>query len=352
MNAITKRWISRPPWQGALLAAAALCALMHLTGCDNKEETPDAAVAKDSASHLKDGIAGDAHGDGKADVSVIEAGALKGKQCKKNSECAGLMCVEGYCCDTSCAGPCLTCKIKGEEGTCGPVPVGTTNAGCGGSFSCSVKGRCLLGNGESCSSSSICASGYCKDGVCCEEACTTMCRNCSTGKCLAIKGNSDPPECSGQTSCDLSGVCKGQTGSSCSAASECLSGFCKDGRCCFTACTASCQDCTTGQCKVVSYAQDIPECSGSKICGKAGACMSALGQKCTAGTECASGFCKEGVCCDKACTAPCKSCTTGKCLAVTSNHTKQSLMEADLVVGTLEAVTVDDLSGLFGKEGL
>ena len=37
-----------------------------------------------------------------------------------------------------------------------------------------------------------------------------------------------------------------------------------------------------------------------------------------------------------------------KCLAVTNNHPKQSLMEADLVVGTLEAVTVDDLSGLFG----
>ena len=37
-----------------------------------------------------------------------------------------------------------------------------------------------------------------------------------------------------------------------------------------------------------------------------------------------------------------------KCLAVTSNHAKQSLMEADLVVDTLEAVTVDDLAGLFG----
>ena len=39
-----------------------------------------------------------------------------------------------------------------------------------------------------------------------------------------------------------------------------------------------------------------------------------------------------------------------KCLAVTNNHSKQSLVEADLVVDTLEAVTVDDLAGLFGKE--
>ena len=39
-----------------------------------------------------------------------------------------------------------------------------------------------------------------------------------------------------------------------------------------------------------------------------------------------------------------------KCLAVTNNHPKQSLMEADLVVDTLEAVTVDDLAGLFGLD--
>jgi hypothetical protein len=31
------------------------------------------------------------------------------------------------------------------------------------------------------------------------------------------------------------------------------------------------------------------------------------------------------------------------CLAVTNTHPRMSLMEADLVVDTLEAVTVDDL---------
>ncbi len=41
-----------------------------------------------------------------------------------------------------------------------------------------------------------------------------------------------------------------------------------------------------------------------------------------------------------------------KCLAVTNTHPKISLKEADLVVDTLEAVSVDDLSGLFGKEPL
>jgi len=42
-----------------------------------------------------------------------------------------------------------------------------------------------------------------------------------------------------------------------------------------------------------------------------------------------------------------------KCLAVTNTHPEKSLMEADLVVDTLEAVSVDDLARLFNssKEG-
>lgn len=39
-----------------------------------------------------------------------------------------------------------------------------------------------------------------------------------------------------------------------------------------------------------------------------------------------------------------------KCLAVTNTHSTISLNEADLVVDTLETISVDDLAGLFGKE--
>jgi len=38
-----------------------------------------------------------------------------------------------------------------------------------------------------------------------------------------------------------------------------------------------------------------------------------------------------------------------KCLAVTNTHSRMSLMEADLVVDTLEAISVDDLAGLFNS---
>ena len=37
-----------------------------------------------------------------------------------------------------------------------------------------------------------------------------------------------------------------------------------------------------------------------------------------------------------------------KCLAVTNSHPKASLKEADLIVDTLEAVSVGDLASLFG----
>ena len=36
-----------------------------------------------------------------------------------------------------------------------------------------------------------------------------------------------------------------------------------------------------------------------------------------------------------------------KCLAVTNNHSRESLSEADLIVDSLEMVSIDDLSGLF-----
>ncbi len=42
----------------------------------------------------------------------------------------------------------------------------------------------------------------------------------------------------------------------------------------------------------------------------------AKGVVCGAAGECASGFCKDHVCCNSACTDPCNSCATGTCTAV------------------------------------
>jgi hypothetical protein len=43
-------------------------------------------------------------------------------------------------------------------------------------------------------------------------------------------------------------------------------------------------------------------------CGGVSTCLACTGTACSVGTECSLGFCADAVCCDKACTDPCKSC--------------------------------------------
>jgi hypothetical protein len=44
------------------------------------------------------------------------------------------------------------------------------------------------------------------------------------------------------------------------------------------------------------------------------------GSGCGGPNECASGFCKDGVCCNNACDQPCQSCSTGMCNSVKSGE--------------------------------
>jgi hypothetical protein len=62
-------------------------------------------------------------------------------------------------------------------------------------------------------------------------------------------------------------------GTTCTAASQCASGFCKDGACCNNACTGACNSCATGTCTMVDHGQDAPECVAPMSCNKAGKCV-------------------------------------------------------------------------------
>ncbi|MFL5307602.1 MAG: hypothetical protein ACJ8F1_20450 [Polyangia bacterium] len=62
-------------------------------------------------------------------------------------------------------------------------------------------------------------------------------------------------------------------GAACVFATQCRTGFCKDGACCNTACTDACNSCGTGTCTPITSGFDIPECLGLVSCNKRSKCV-------------------------------------------------------------------------------
>ena len=217
-------------------------------------------------------------------------------------------CAPNMCAGTICAGGC------------------SETSPCTGSTYC-AGGRCLAKKaaGQTCAAATECTSGFCADGYCCGSACATACLACNLagllGTCSAVKSGNDDM-CSGAQSCDATGACKKASGQTCAAATECTSGNCVDGRCCGGASCAACQACTGGggTCVAVNGADDANSCSGTMSCDAVGACKLKAGQACTAGNQCVSGFCADGVCCNTACAGACEACaetsSKGTCVAV------------------------------------
>jgi hypothetical protein len=61
------------------------------------------------------------------------------------------------------------------------------------------------------------------------------------------------------------------------------------------------------------------DCVSGYTCS-ASVCKKDVGQVCMVGSECASTFCVDGVCCNSSCTGPCRKCslptTVGTCTNV------------------------------------
>ncbi len=126
----------------------------------------------------------------------------------------------------------------------------------------------------------------------------------------------------------------------CETASECPSGFCVDGVCCDAACTGQCEACdvpgTIGTCVGVDGAPHgtRPACSPPwtpacrvSLCDASrsrSACVEPVFKPacdCTKDSECGSGHCADGVCCNVACDGQCEACdlpgSRGRCVPVT-----------------------------------
>jgi hypothetical protein len=102
-------------------------------------------------------------------------------------------------------------------------------------------------------------------------------------------------------------------GGACAGDSDCEATSCVDGVCCEQSSCGTCQSCdgpTPGLCTPVVGA-DPDSCATPKVCGAAG-CGAPAGSACAVGSVCASGFCVQGVCCDRLCNGPCDACAQSR----------------------------------------
>ncbi|HRI65841.1 MAG TPA: hypothetical protein PK156_16455 [Polyangium sp.] len=117
----------------------------------------------------------------------------------------------------------------------------------------------------------------------------------------------------GGTVCNGFGLCLKGLATACMDSAECASTFCADGICCANACTGGCMTCNAtgspGTCSNILFgAEDIPLCTGTNSCDGMGVCKRDNGQPCGMNTDCTSGFCADGVCCNEGCTQSCRTC--------------------------------------------
>ncbi len=258
--------------------------------------------------------------------SCDAAGTCKktsGETCATAADCTSGNCVDGHCCGTASCGACQACT--GGGGTCVAVTGAEDPGSCSGTSSCDGTGMCKLKAGQTCTTASQCASGYCADHVCCNTGCAGQCESCaqtgSVGTCTAVKGAAAHGACAGAAG-TCGGTCDGTNRTMCAyPTTSCRPASCTSGTAVLAAnCDGkgSCPAMQTQSCGANSCAGNICAggCSSTQPCANstyycnAGMCMAKKGNgtPCGAGTECTSNNCADGVCCDSTCGATCFSC--------------------------------------------
>ena len=285
---------------------------------------------------------------GTAELFTLDA---NGTACKTAASCASGFCVDGVCCEKACDTTCNACAKASTgkaDGTCALALAGQDPHGdCkdDGAPSCKMDGLCD-GKGacerypstskctpSACKTGGDCTSGFCADGICCDAACDGKCEACTSAKkgsgtdgtCGPIAKGTDPDAdcgtlgtgvCKSTGTCDGSGACVAPTKGKACAAAKCadrvtLAAAAKCGA--QGDCTPDTTDCTPFVCDAKAVACTT-SCSTDADCATGAKCLDGLcaksenGASCADAVECSSGFCVDGVCCDKACDGQCEAC--------------------------------------------
>jgi len=230
------------------------------------------------------------------DMAAPDAPLLaNGAACTAAGQCSSNFCVDGICCNSACAGACQACDSASSAGTCSPIadgqdpdnecaqqPASTcgTNGACNGSGACRrypAGTQCAAGR---CTGSTEFAASTCNAAGMCVAG---NMRSCAPNVCM---GDSCASSCTAQTDCQSgffcdSGTCRSKrpSGMACTMAFQCASATCVDGVCCATACGQACQACnlsgSVGTCTAVADGQDPGgECpaQAASTCGRVGGC--------------------------------------------------------------------------------
>ena len=198
-------------------------------------------------------------------VRGVSTGACAGKKkngqpCADPSECDSSECVDGFCCESSCDGACRSCGLPGSLGQCVDVAAGAPDP----RKTCSDAGKASCGTNGMCDGSGACQK-YPVGFVCGQDTC--------------VLGAHTPP-----ATCNAAGQCVTPPSQTCFP-------YACNGQVCYRSCTSGNTECAAGNLCV----------SGS--CG-----FKSLGADCSNETECKSGYCAQGVCCNSGCNGACQAC--------------------------------------------
>jgi hypothetical protein len=201
----------------------------------------------------------------------VSAGYTNGHNCSSNAECNSANCNMGYCCNSGQCGSYFGCMDEGD------MPIG------GSSSTACHNGSWMRAFGASCGSTSECAAGVCTTGFCCNVG---QCgySTSATGNCYDVGDTHNGQQCGAD------GIWKKQYGVSCANDSECLTGNCNAGYCCNSGQCGSYYGCLNqGQCVPTSYCD-----SGCYN----GTFKKYFGASCGSTSDCSSGTCINGFCCN------------------------------------------------------
>ncbi|MEO6952709.1 MAG: hypothetical protein ABI321_12935 [Polyangia bacterium] len=212
---------------------------------------------------------------GDAGTNDASAGLSNGDTCATGPECSSGHCTDNVCCDTACDGVCESCIVTNNKGTCSAVPQGqdpraqcspiVANMPDGGADDGGV--ALNLPDGGVDVMNAKCAGSCNGSRACVYPGASTACGDsfCNTTQEVAL------PQCDGQGHCQIEPT-------------ACVAYTCGP-----TACKTSCignMDCDSG-----SFCNTLGQCQAQKV----------QGANCATLSECTSGFCSNGVCCNTDC---------------------------------------------------